>query len=455
MGMSLISSRKSVPPRASSNLPGAPSCLAPPGRAPDSQLLLEHIPVQRGAVDGDEGPAGAASGVVYGLGQQLLARARFALYQDIPVIVGVARGEGGGLLHRGVGGEDVVKGVHRAVAAELVDRGEDVLLLLERDVYGVRAEGRRLRYGRRTAHDAVRGLDAHVVGEAAAAQPVARGPVHVGQQAPEVEAGEPGRVHAQELARGAVRPDGPIPVAQEDDAVRAALERGAHELGVALYRKLALYAYRRREHDGQGVVVDVRGVAGHVEAAYDLAALAVYRRGGAGPGVVRAAVVLRAGHLYGRVGVERDAYRVRADAGVIPERAWHEAEVAALGHDALVAHRLEHIARAVGQHHEEARAADNVEYALHYRHRRVYEPRVGLPYALEHLVVHAAAPAAYRVDSGLLAAPPAVGHGGLHARVELVFIDELRPYLLKPALILHILPLQIVRKGRADEARPA
>ena len=97
---------------------------------------------------------------------------------------------------------------------------------------------------------------------------------------------------------------------------------------------------------GQGVVVHVRCVAGHIEAADYLAALAVYGRGGAGPGVMGAAVVLGPGHLYGRIRVERHAYSVRADAHVVPQRARDEAQVAALREDALVAHRLKHIARA-------------------------------------------------------------------------------------------------------------
>lgn len=55
--------------------------------------------------------------------------------------------------------------------------------------------------------------------------------------------------------------------------------------------------YTAARHDGEGVVVDSGGVAGHVEAADDLPVQAVDGRGGAGPAVVRAAVVLRADHL--------------------------------------------------------------------------------------------------------------------------------------------------------------
>lgn len=95
---------------------------------------------------------------------------------------------------------------------------------------------------------------------------------------------------------------------------------GAHDLGVVQQRELALDAVDGGEHDGQGVVVDAGGVAGHIEAADDLAVDAVDGRRGAGPAVVRAAVVLRPDHLYGRVAVEGDAYGVRAHAEVGPER---------------------------------------------------------------------------------------------------------------------------------------
>ena len=75
------------------------------------ELLLEEVAVQRGAVHGDEGPVRAAAGVVYGLGEQLLARAALALDEYVPVVMGVARGEGDGFLHARVVGDDVVEGV--------------------------------------------------------------------------------------------------------------------------------------------------------------------------------------------------------------------------------------------------------------------------------------------------------------------------------------------------------
>ena len=164
--------------------------------------------------------------------------------------------------------------------------------------------------------------------------------------------------------------------------------------------------------------------------------------------MVRAAVVLGSGHLYGGVAVQGDAYRVGAHALVIPERAGDETQVAGLGHDALVAHRLEHIARAVGQDHQKARAAHYVEYALHYGHRRVYELGVGLAYAAEHLVVHAPAQAAYRVHPRRAAAFPSLGDVGVDALVQLALVDVFGPNLLQRAQIFHRLPLQSAKWAR-------
>ena len=164
--------------------------------------------------------------------------------------------------------------------------------------------------------------------------------------------------------------------------------------------------------------------------------------------MVRAAVVLGSGHLYGGVVVQRNAYRVGAHALVVPERAGYEAQVAGLGHDALVAHRLKHVARAVGQDHQEARAPHYVEHALHYGHRRVYEPGVGLAYAAENLLVHAPAQAAYGVHPGRAAALPALGDIGVDALVQLPLVDVLRPDLLQRAQVFHRLPLQSAKWAR-------
>ena len=208
-------------------------------------------------------------------------------------------------------------------------------------------------------------------------------------------------------------------------------------------RELALDAVDGGEHDGQGVVVDAGGVAGHIEAADDLAVDAVDGRRGAGPAVVRAAVVLRPDHLYGRVAVEGDAYGVRAHAEVRPERPRDKAQILGPLHDGLVAHGLEHVARAVGEHHEKARAPDDVKDALHDRQGDLHEGAVGFPDGAEHGVVHPAADSAVGVHPSLAAFSPALGHGGLHGAVEpaLVYIGS--PDLLKPSEILHFQPPQI------------
>ena len=137
----------------------------------------------------------------------------------------------------------------------------------------------------------------------------------------EIELRQLAALHVKEPQRSAVCPYGTEAVPQQDDTVCAALERGAHQLGALLDGQLALYAYRRRQHDGEGVVVYVLGLAGHVDAAYDLAVGAVYGSGGAGPAVVSAAVVLCADHLYCDVRIKGDAYGVCADALVVPQRA--------------------------------------------------------------------------------------------------------------------------------------
>ena len=156
-----------------------------------------------------------------------------------------------------------------------------------------------------------------------------------------------------------------------------------------------------------------------------------------------AAVVLRPDHLYGRVAVEGDAYGVRAHAEVRPERPRDKAQILGPLHDGLVAHGLEHVARAVGEHHEKSRAPDDVKDALHDRQGDLHEGAVGFPDGAEHGVVHPAADSAVGVHPSLAAFSPALGHGGLHGAVEpaLVYIGS--PDLLKPSEILHFQPPQI------------
>ena len=312
------------------------------------------------------------------------------------------------------------EGVDGPVPADLVHGVDEVFLLFERDAEGPRHIVHGWADGDRTVQHTLGRYEPRVIGKAAAASPPVHGvPAYVRHEGAEVPAAQFLQVLTQQPACGAVYPDGPVVVlAQEDDTVCAAFERCAHELRVVQEVQLALYAVDRRQHDGQGVVVDTGGVSGHIEAADYLAVHAVYRRGGAGPAVVSAAIVLRADHLYGRVAVERDAYRVGADAEVRPERPRHKAQALCALHDGLVPHRRQHIARAVRQDHEKARPADDVEHALHDRQRGLHERAVCLAYGAEHSFVHAAAQSAVRVHAGLAALLPALGHGGLHGAVQ-------------------------------------
>ena len=77
--ISPISSRNSVPPEASSNLPVVLGDGAGEGAALVAEELgFDQVVGDGGAVDRDEGLGGALAAQVDGLGDQLLARAAFA-----------------------------------------------------------------------------------------------------------------------------------------------------------------------------------------------------------------------------------------------------------------------------------------------------------------------------------------------------------------------------------------
>ncbi len=113
-----ISSRKSVPPCASSKRPFAGGHRAGEGALlVAEELALDHALRQRRAIDLDDGLCGAPAGVVDGVRHQLLARAALPAQEHRRVA-------------RGDLGDEVVDLLHRLGVADDVRRPEPVLQLV-------------------------------------------------------------------------------------------------------------------------------------------------------------------------------------------------------------------------------------------------------------------------------------------------------------------------------------
>ena len=391
------------------------------------ELHFEKLARNGRAVDHDKGPVGVPACVVDRLGQHLLAAPALALDQDIALIAGKLCRQGQGLFHAVVFGENAAEGENGAVAGELVDRADQLGLRAKRDAVGP------FIFRQRGDNDAaVDGLITDMQGHVVRDEGFAAFPVFVFQadaldDALQSYAAQSRKVGLQQFLRCAVHPEGLAILVQEQDAVPAALQRRVHHLSVVGLADLPLDADGRRLYHAERVRVRLANISGDVDAAHDFAVRPMDGRGGAGPAVVRDAVVLRPHHLDRDVIVQRHADGVGANLQIAPHGARHEAHVLRAGDDLLVPHHLQQIARAVGQHDEKAGSADDVKNLPHDGDGNLQKKLVCRPCALEHVCVDMPPLAPGGVEPRRPASAPGFGDRGPDLGAHLALKDVVRP----------------------------